>query len=260
MRKGINSTPLTDSFAENSLTEYVYQQVKNKIIFLHYKPDQFLTETMLSSEYQVSKMPVKMAINELIKEGWLIADFRKKTKVKGITKKDILSIYDFRSLIENYAIDIVFQKQLAITQAKRLEKILPELQNNRDNPQSYLLSERTMHATLISVCENERITNVYDNLQDEIIRISHLSQINQSINKNTEYINIPIESWQSLIGHIRSKEYLLAKRELMDHLQFGRQNALHALEQWQQINHLTVAKKKASEISKRRGADLLTDL
>lgn len=239
MEKGIYNIREKDPSSENSLTEYVYQQVKHKIIFFNYMPDQYLTETMLSTEYQVSKMPVKLAINELIKEGWLIADFRKKTKVKGITKKDILSIYDFRSLIENYALDLVFQKQLAITQAKRLEKILPQLQSFRDIPQSYLLSERIMHTELINVCENMRITNVYANLQDEIIRISHLSHINQNAIKAAEYTNKPIESWQSMIGHLRAKEYFLAKRELMDHLEFGQRNALNALEKWQQVQHKT---------------------
>jgi len=235
MKTETKNTAETEPLTEDSLSEYVYQQVKHKIIFFHYEPGQFLTETMLASEYQVSKMPVKLAMRKLKKEGWLDANFRQKTRVKDITEKDVRCIYDFRSLIEYHALDLVFQKQLATAYADRLAKNLIQVRAKCNDPQCFLLAERTMHVALISVCENERISNVYANLQDEIIRISYLANMSQSVIGDTSYTDIPFKSWQSLIEYLRAKEYLLAKQELMDHLQLGQKKALQALEKWQQM-------------------------
>jgi DNA-binding GntR family transcriptional regulator len=251
----VNKDAKTWSHTESSLSEYVYQQVKQKIIYLQYEPEQFLTETMLSSEYQVSKMPVKLAMRKLKKEGWLSADFRRKTRVKGITEKDIRSIYDFRFLIENHALDLIFQKQLVSVYADRLEENLMQAQAKSDSIKSYLLAERTMHAALNSVYENERISDVYSNLQDEIIRISCQALISQSIDGNLAYADVAFKSWQFLIEHLRARNYILAKRELLDHLQLGQRNSLQALEKWQQTKLISKTEKTRS-INNERGIDI----
>ncbi len=237
MKTETKNTAETEILTEDSLSEHVYQQVKNKIIFFHYEPGQFLTETMLASEYQVSKMPVKLAMRKLKKEGWLVANFRQKTRVKDITENDIRCIYEFRFLIENNALDLVFQKQLAAKYADLLGEKLMQVKAKSDDPQCYLITERTIHVALVSVYENERISNVYSHLQDEIIRISYMANMSESSVGDTSYTYRPFKSWQSLIEYLRAGEYLLAKQELLDHLQLGQKKAMQALEKWQQMRH-----------------------
>ena len=83
-----------------SLTEEAYQIIKKRIIETVYPPESFLTEASLSSDLGMSRMPIRMAIKRLQNEDWLKVGFRKKIKVRSVTRKDVLEIYQLRKLLE----------------------------------------------------------------------------------------------------------------------------------------------------------------
>jgi len=236
MGKRINEAAEKAPPEERSLSDWIYNQVKEKIIFFQYEPGQFLTETMLASVFQVSKMPIKIAISQLESEGWVTTNFRCKTKVKGISEEDIKNIYDLRSLLEHHALDLIFQKQLALAYAVRLSHNLTRVYSNRNDRHSYLLAERSMHSELISICENKRISTIYNNLQDNIIRISCLIYSGQSVENSVSYTNTAINTWNNLIGHLRAKKYTQAKKQLSDHLELGQYYAELGFQKWYQEN------------------------
>ena len=57
---------------EESISARVYREIKNKILQLDYLPGSYLTEARLAEEYGVSRMPVRIAIQKLSSEGWLL--------------------------------------------------------------------------------------------------------------------------------------------------------------------------------------------
>ena len=83
-----------------SLSEQAYMVIKRNILDLTYEPGSDLTEARLAEEMQMSRMPIRSALHRLELEDWIVADFRKKTKVKPIFKQDVLDIYQMRSLLE----------------------------------------------------------------------------------------------------------------------------------------------------------------
>ena len=85
---------------EESISARVYREIKNKILQLDYLPGSYLTEARLAEEYGVSRMPVRIAIQKLSSEGWLLSDFRRKLRVKDVTQKSVQDLFSFREIIE----------------------------------------------------------------------------------------------------------------------------------------------------------------
>ena len=54
-----------------ALKEQVYTIVKNRLLEQKYQDGQVLTERALAEEFRVSRTPVRAAMRQLQKEGWL---------------------------------------------------------------------------------------------------------------------------------------------------------------------------------------------
>lgn len=190
---------------ENSLATQVYEQIKKKILNLHYPPGSFLTEAKLAKEYGVSRMPIRIAIQKLSYEGWLIADFRRKLKVKGVTKKDIEDIYQFREIIETRALQIIFEKDMTWDYSFLVEEKLLRLRAAYGDYRAFLRADVEMHHAFIGVLENDRISQMYDVICDELYRFSlYLYQI---VGSDQNYFDTIIDGVAKTVEGIRDKDY-----------------------------------------------------
>ena len=227
------SSPAKDS----SLSDQIYRQIKNRIIFCHYVPGQFLTESMLAKDFAVSKTPIKAAIRMLINEGWLEAAFRCKTRVSDVTAEDIRNIYEIRLLIEGYAIDQIFHRQLALEYAGRLSEKIRIARSNADTLASFLTQERMIHNELIQVCQNRRIINVYQNVHDEMMRVSSIYYLMRDDFETMDFHSEIDFWWDRVVILFKEKNYDEAKYLISSHLRKGQNNALEALEKWNQSEY-----------------------
>ena len=83
---------------KNSIIEHIYQEIlSNK-----YKKSNHIKEVELAKELNVSRAPVREALNELVNLDILIKYERKGIFLKEITKKEILDTYDTKGLIEGF--------------------------------------------------------------------------------------------------------------------------------------------------------------
>ena len=83
-----------------SLATQAYHTIKENILNLTYPPGMVLTEAMLTKELEMSRSPVRTAIQMLQVEGLIVSDYYKSMTVKEITDKDINEIYQLRELLE----------------------------------------------------------------------------------------------------------------------------------------------------------------
>ncbi len=83
---------------KNSIIEYIYQDILNN----KYKDTNHIKEVELSQTLNVSRAPVREALNELVNLGILVKYERKGIFLKEITKKEILDTYHTKGLIEGY--------------------------------------------------------------------------------------------------------------------------------------------------------------
>jgi DNA-binding GntR family transcriptional regulator len=92
-----------------TIKEQVYTIIKENILNESIKPGERINEVQIANELNVSRSPVRSAINELIGEGLLESIPNKFVKVRQLTEKEIIDIYEFRVIVEKYAIEKVIE-------------------------------------------------------------------------------------------------------------------------------------------------------
>ena len=156
---------------EESISARVYREIKNKILQLDYLPGSYLTEARLAEEYGVSRMPVRIAIQKLSSEGWLLSDFRRKLRVKDVTQKSVQDLFSFREIIETRALQKIFEDDRTWEYSFLIEQKLLRMRAARDDYYEYMVADAEMHFELITVFDNDLIKDIYYPICDELVRI-----------------------------------------------------------------------------------------
>lgn len=214
--------------SEQSLSEYVYQEIKQRICNLSYAPDCFLSEARLAAEYQVSKMPVKLAVRRLENEGWLIADFRRRIRVKPIRPQDVRELYQLRELLEREALRLIFAQGKTWEYSFRLEEKLLRVKAARDDIFRREQAECDWHAEMIAIYDSAMIDRVYTNIRDEAVRTAYFYMQKQQT--HGDYIGMIIHGLEQVVHAIRDQDEATAAAILSrDHWQGAQTLALAAL-------------------------------
>lgn len=160
-----------------SLTEIAYESIKERIQNLTYAPGEAVTEAMLAEEFGMSKMPIRMAVRRLENEGLLVADFRRKIRVRKLTKKDVEEIYQLRRLFETAALKMIFDTGRTLEYSYRIEEKAVRIRAAAALGDLYEWekADAAFHLEIISIFDNERIDKIYQNNHDEVLRIGQLS-------------------------------------------------------------------------------------
>lgn len=204
-----------------SLTDLSYDTIKERILDLTYPPGLLLTELGLAKELGMSRMPVRMAVKMLESEGLLISDHYKSIKVKDITRKDVLEIYQLRELLEANALKLIFDLEKTQEYSYRIEEKVVRVRAAQNNLYEWERADTELHMEIVSIYENERINRIYKNNQNELIRIGLLCK------KNKIHIQEVNEGLNKLVEFIRNKSFEKAMVILQkDHLTAGKDMAL----------------------------------
>jgi len=191
----------TRAAKDESLAEQAYRRIKLNILNLTYPPGSDLTEARLSQELEMSRMPVRMAMQRLEQEGWLTADFRKKTKVRAISRQDVEDLYEFRRLIEIPAMVRIFAEQKTWEYSFLMEQGLLRIRAYRHDLYSRERAETDLHMAIVGVLNNQRINRIYQQAQDELIRIGLLFVTPED--REDHYIDQIIAGWERIILAVR---------------------------------------------------------
>ncbi|PAB60465.1 GntR family transcriptional regulator [Anaeromicrobium sediminis] len=212
---------MKDEQSNQSLMDLAYIDIKNKILNLTYPPGTALTESGLAKELKSSRMPIRMAIRRLENEGLLIAGYRKKIRVKEVTRKDVLEIYQLRSLLEKNALKMIFDSDKTWEYSHRLEGKVVNMRAAQNDLYDWEVADTEMHKELVSIFQNDRINRIYENNQNELIRIGLIS------GKSSAHIKEVNARLVEFIESIRNKKFELAMSILKeDHLDAGLEMAL----------------------------------
>src|SRR6056297_2296916 len=87
-----------------SLKDKVYSKIKIAIIKGELRPDQPISETEMAVAMNISRAPIREALNKLEQDGFVVNIPRKGCKVTPITKKEISDIYEMRLVMEPFAL------------------------------------------------------------------------------------------------------------------------------------------------------------
>src|SRR5882757_11396441 len=120
-----------------SLSERVYQALKQDIIRGVFRPGEALSEKDLAKRYRGSRTPVREAAVRLQQENLMQIVANRGYFITQITIQNVNEIYDFRAAVEGASAELAAQSNWDSDTIERLEK-LAEAEYGRENRENHI--------------------------------------------------------------------------------------------------------------------------
>lgn len=207
-----------------TIKQQVYLILKDKIINGEIKTGERLYEKEIAESMGVSRSPVRESLNELIGEGLLHNIPNKGVFVKRMDKKDIYDIYEYRMIMEKYAIKKAI-KNLSNDDIIVLNSIYNELQkrHEEDDKIGYHKVDIELHDTIFIISRNEimykSIRSISDSLQPlRTIALNNAEGFKRSLNDHQGIIKGILErDFNKAWGYDKS-HLINAQDTIIEHL------------------------------------------
>ncbi|MBK6405463.1 MAG: GntR family transcriptional regulator [Holophagales bacterium] len=85
------------------LRQWVTERIRADILEGRLRAGEWLRQEQLAQRYEVSQMPVREALKQLISEGLVRHEVRRGARVVSVTRQDVADLYACRALVEGMA-------------------------------------------------------------------------------------------------------------------------------------------------------------
>ena len=85
------------------LRQWVTERIRADILEGRLRAGEWLRQEQLAQRYEVSQMPVREALKQLISEGLVRHEVRRGARVVTVTRQDVADLYACRALVEGMA-------------------------------------------------------------------------------------------------------------------------------------------------------------
>ncbi len=205
--------------------EEVYLSIKEAILMGEFAPGERLSIGRLLQRIGFSPTPIREALLKLEQEGFVSRLPKGGFIVSRFTKKDIDQIFDIRSLLESYALDLAIRhikKEDILWLERNVKESETYIQRREWHKVSKLNTE--FHDYLNRLSQNERLLAMINGLRDQIF------QYRSAILRVPQKAKVSIEHHKRMIDAIKKKDGELLKRLIQEHIQVGKEVILSEIE------------------------------
>ncbi|MCI8649761.1 MAG: GntR family transcriptional regulator [Anaerotruncus sp.] len=188
----------------NSKTLAAYQAIKEMLITGALPPNLPISEEALLLALNMSRTPVREAIQMLTRERFFEVYPRKGIVVTDITLDLLNEIYDFRVINEPYIAQMACGKISDSVLESMRDKFCNPPSGNPEEKRKYLINlDSLLHATLLDCCPNRFLVDIMKTVLAHDARIKHFSY---DETKN-DSVSVPehIDIIDSLLAHDAEK-------------------------------------------------------
>lgn len=153
---------------KNSMENQVYTHLKKAILSRKLAPGKQLKETVLSDTLQVSRTPIRNAIQKLSLEGLVDVIPNKGAFVTNPTREEIIQAYELRGKLEFMAVCIALE-HFNEEDFKRINLLIEE-ENQvllEKNIEKYVNANKQFHLEITRKCQNIFLNDFIETLIDQ---------------------------------------------------------------------------------------------
>ncbi len=196
------------------LRELVLDAIREAIINGNLKPRERLMEIQLAEELGVSRTPIREALRKLELEGFIVMIPRKGAYVADISFKDIADVYEIRAALEGLAAALAAER-ITDEELEEMERYLVgKAEAIANNDIEKLVDVDTkFHELIYQASRNERLSNIINNLREQIqrCRITSLSVPGR--------MKESLQEHRAIVEAIQSRDTQLARQVAQDHIE-----------------------------------------
>jgi len=198
------------STTEEALKDRLYDEIKYAILTGRYGPRDRLVLSQLAQQYQVSKTPVRDALQALQREGLVEVIPRVGYFVTAMTVKDMRDIFELRKTLESMAVELAIAR---ITDEEIDELAAIDLSYTRGSVETcvrYLQNHRELHYRIALASDNRWLAQYVSELLDQVQRFL--------------FVHLNIRDWceelrgehDRLIEALRQRDVVAAKASIVE--------------------------------------------
>jgi DNA-binding GntR family transcriptional regulator len=152
-----------------SLTECVIDYLKQKLHDGELHPGEEIKLSSLCETLDVSRTPVREALVQLIKDGFIEEVTRKGFKIKKLGRSEIEDIYRIGGLLECEVVMIACDR-MSDSDVERLEAMLneSEAELGRGDHAAYAAKNSKFNEFIRSFCPNALLTDLVENIRERL--------------------------------------------------------------------------------------------
>lgn len=211
-----------------SLKDKVYSKLKLQIISGKLPPGMRLRESKLSEIMKISRAPIREALNRLEKEGIVTIIPRRGAMVSSITKEEVESIWEIRSLLEPYAARNAALK----CEEKELTAIENKLKKLSEEPydfSGYMSSDLELHELLYKHLNNIMLKEIIEMVRLNSLRVLNFAEGQSAFSKEIAFSDI--NEHLQIIEALKTRDPERAEASVYIHIMNSKQRIMQALEQ-----------------------------
>ncbi len=196
-----------------SLKDIAYSAIKEAILTLKLEPGMLLVESELAHQLGISKTPVRDALQELEREGFVTRVLFKGTYVTEVTVEDITEVFQLRSVLEGLAAHLA-APHFAPEELDRIEGYLTAAEAALAVGDLTLCSQQgqRIHEAIIDQADSQRLAQIIHNLDDHVQRFRLLSdRIGGRLDKS-------VVEHRRVLDALRRRDPAAAEQAMRDHL------------------------------------------
>lgn len=207
-------------FPEESLTlpstykQKAYQLIKDAILYRRLKVGNVYSQDGLCAELKISRTPVREALLELQKEGYIKILRGRGIEVVPISPKEAKDIIEMRLIIELAGSELA-ARRAAQHDIDRMREKLDEMSLSLDTEDNTLLyrQDRQFHILIFEASGNQRMLETVESLRDLFLRLETLQAFHDS--QGREQI---LMEHEKIYEAIRTHDPESAKKAMQEHL------------------------------------------
>jgi DNA-binding GntR family transcriptional regulator len=181
------------------LSTQVYERIKENIISLRYLPGSVLKERDLAKSMNVSRTPVREAVQRLSQEFWVVSGENKGIQVRGISINDICEVRQIRAIVESAAAQSAISNGQTRVLAGQLDMRLGDMCNAKDQ-YTFTKLDIDFHSIFVDCMNNVRLSRFWRMIQEEVMRMALMT-----LRENDRFIEV-IHEHRQLIDSLWAKD------------------------------------------------------
>lgn len=196
---------------QESLKSQIIKALWQLIIDGKIMPNEPMREIQLTELLNISRTPLRDALQQLEWEGIVVSEPRKGYRLAQFSENDIFEIYPLRAKLESFALELSgIPTQLILDELNAINlKIL-----SSKSPREIVELDESWHLLLISNCPNQRLLKLIKTLHRQSQRYEYAYMaMNKTVEKSSnQHENILLQLQK---GHLQKATELLAENNLV---------------------------------------------
>ena len=223
MNKKVGGTSL-----KISARDFAYNQIKQRIIEGTLHPDQSVIEEELSSKLEISRTPLREALQRLELENMIVRQSNGRLKIAPISVREVKEIFNVRSKLEGI-VTREATENAADEDIKKLSAIAASSKKayQEGNIEDVLHYGAKFHSYIYELSGNKTVNNILSQLNDHIHRYRRLVP-----NQNTDQM-IEEDEHQVILKYIADGDAESAANAMQKHIENSLATAVTVIEEYE---------------------------